>query len=86
MASATIPAHTRPANPPWRRVRNALTVWAGKGAKMASAARHRFRRPALVVGGLGCFDAAAYQGPLWVGLVVTGFSLWALDYLLGSDE
>lgn len=59
---------------------------AAKGAQVASAARRRYRRPALTIGGLACFDAAAYQGPLWLGLAVTGLSCWVYEALTGGDE
>jgi len=84
--AATIPSpHTGVTTPLWRRVRTALASAVSQGATMASAARHRLRRPALVIGGLGCMDAAAYQGPLWLGLVVTGASLWVLEWLTGDE-
>lgn len=85
MAATAIPAHT-PATPPWRRVRNALTTAAAQGAKMASAARHRYRRPALVIGAFGCLDAAAWTTfGLGAGLAVLGGLALALE-ALGGDE
>jgi hypothetical protein len=54
---------------------------------MASAARHRLRRPALVIGGLGCMDASAWHTfGIGAGLLVLGASLWAFEYLSGDDE
>jgi hypothetical protein len=62
-----------------------LASAAAKGTRMASAARARYRRPALVISGFGCIDAAFYQLGLFAGLLVTGLSLFAFEYL-GSDE
>lgn len=86
MAAATVPAHAPAITPPWRRARAALATATAKGTQVASAARRRYRRPALVIGGFGCIDAAAYQGPLWLGLIATGLSLWAIDAVVGGDE
>lgn len=87
MAATTLPTSTPRTVPPrLRQVGSTLAKWAAKGAQMASAARHRLRRPALVIGGLGFMDAAAYQGPLWLGLLVTGVSLWVFEGISGGDE
>jgi hypothetical protein len=40
----------------------------------------------FTVAGLGCIDAAAFLGCTIAGLVVTGFSLFALEYLIADDE
>lgn len=85
VASVTIPSRTRTTTPRWQQVRSTLAQWAAQGAQKASAARHRHRRPALVLSGLGCIDASAYQGPLWLGLLITGISLWVFE-ALGDDE
>lgn len=88
MASTTAPPRTRNATPPWRnRVRNALTTAAAQGAKMASAARHRYRRPALVISAFGCLDAAAWSTfGLGAGLAVLGGLLLAFEWATGGDE
>jgi hypothetical protein len=52
---------------------------------MASEARHRYRRPSLVISGFGCIDAAAYQLGLGWGLLITGLSFLAFE-AIGNDE
>ncbi len=42
------------------------------------------RRTVAVLGGFGLVDAAAWQGPVWLGLAVTGISLFAADALSGE--
>ena len=86
MASAAIPAHTPAISPPWRRVRDALATVAAKGAQVASAARRRYRRPALTIGGLGAIDASAWHTfGIGAGLAVLGGFLLIWEFL-GGDE
>jgi len=40
----------------------------------------------LTVAGLGCVDAAAFVGNTIAGLVVTGLSLIALEYLIADEQ
>lgn len=87
MAATTIPPHATATTPPWRRVRTTLATARAKVTSTASAARHRLRRPALVVGGLGCMDASAWHTfGLGAGLLVLGASLWVFEYLTGDDD
>ena len=39
----------------------------------------------LTVAGLGLVDAGAFQGPTWLGLVVTGLSLFGLEFLIADE-
>lgn len=87
VASVTAPAHTRNATPLWQRARKALTGVGRQGAKMASAARHRYRRPALVISAFGCLDAAAWTTfGLGAGLAVLGGLLIVFEWVTGGDE
>lgn len=87
VASTTAPPRTRNANPPWRRAREALATWAAQGATMASAARHRYRRPALVISAFSCLDAAAWSTfGLGAGLAVLGGLLIVFEWVTGGDE
>jgi hypothetical protein len=53
---------------------------------MASAARRRFRRPALALGGLACFDASAWHTfGTGAGLLVLGACLWAFELISGDE-
>jgi len=86
MAAATVPAHAPAITPPWRRARAALATATAKGTQMASAARRRFRRPALTISGLGCIDAAAWHTfGIGAGLAVLGGFLLVWEFL-GGDE
>jgi hypothetical protein len=40
----------------------------------------------LTVAGIGCIDAAAFVGNTIAGLVVTGLSLMALEYVIADEE
>jgi len=86
MAAITPPAHAPGAiSPPWRRARKTL-AWVNQGLAAASAARRRFRRPALAAGGLACFDLAAWHTfGTGAGLLVLGACLWALELLTGDE-
>ena len=79
-------ARTQAAGGWFTGARRALATAAAQGAKAASAARHRYRRPALVVSSFGCIAAAAYQVNLGVGLLVTGLFLFVFEMLGGDDE
>lgn len=72
-----------------RRWTSARTTAANSYAatvKMASEARHRYRRPSLVIGSFGCVDASAWVTfGLGAGLLAIGVSLFALE-MLGGDE
>lgn len=89
MASASDILSGRPhaIDPPrWRRARNTLAKWAAQGMELASAARHRHRRPALVISSFGCLDAAAWHTfGLGAGLLVLGGLLLVFE-AIGGDE
>lgn len=87
MASTTIPARTGHATPPtWRKARAALVSWASQGARVASAARRRYRRPALVISGLACADASAWHTfGIGAGLAVLAGCFFLLEFLGGED-
>lgn len=86
MAATTLPTSTPRTVPPrLRKVGSVLAKWAAKGAVVASAARHRLRRPALVISGFGCIDAAFFQLGWFAGLLVTGLSFLAFE-AIGGDE
>lgn len=87
MSSSTIaPPRTAPrTHRRWQDARTALAQVAARTAKMASEARHRYRRPSLVISGFGCIDAAAYQLGLGWGLLITGLSFLAFE-AIGNDE
>lgn len=86
-ATTTTPTRTQPANPPWRRARKAFGTAVTRSTTMASAARHRLRRPALVIGGLGCTDASAWHTfGLGAGLLALGISLWIFELIAEDDQ
>lgn len=66
--------------------RRTVSSAAKRATTVATAARSRYRRPALVVASFGCIDAAAYQVALGVGLLVTGLSLFVFEMLGGDGE
>lgn len=70
----------------WVAVRRALRSGWRQGARMVSAGRTRFQRPALTIGGFGCFSAAGFQANTAVGLVVTGISLLTFEWLSSSGD
>lgn len=77
------PTHTRT----WRRgrVRAALATGRRKGKLMASAARHRYRRPALVIGSFGCGVASAWHTfGLGAGLLALSAAGLVLEMLGGE--
>lgn len=69
----------------WTVARDALANGVRRGVAMVSAARHRYRRPALTIAGFGCIDAAFYQVGWFAGLLVTGLSVLVFEWL-GGDE
>lgn len=88
MASITAPATDRARTARgWRkRARTALTSAIRQGATMVSAARHRYRRPALTIGSFASLDAAAWHTfGLGAGLLVLGLLGLVLE-MLGGDE
>jgi hypothetical protein len=90
MASITVTAPDARTRPGWRRhaatARTALTKGMRQGAQVASAARHRYRRPALVISSFGCIDASAWTTfGTGAGLLAIGISLFVLE-MLGGDE
>lgn len=65
--------------------RRVVASTAKQAITIATAARSRYRRPALTIGGLGSIAAAGYQVNLGVGLLVTGAMCLLFEWL-GSDE
>ncbi len=78
-----------PARPTTRRqdrTRAALAERARRAATVASAARRRYRRPALVTSSFGCGIAAAWTTfGLGAGLLALAAALFVLEYL-GDDD
>jgi hypothetical protein len=66
-------------------MRRAVATASTQVATKAAAARSRYRRPALTIGGLGSIAAAGYQVNLGVGLLITGAMCLLFEWL-GSDE
>jgi hypothetical protein len=89
MASTTanpLDARTRPGRGSLTRARAALAEAARQGLKVASAARHRYRRPALVTSSFTCIDAGIWHTfGTGAGLVALGLLGLVLE-MLGSDE
>lgn len=88
MASVLTPGHAPSTTPrTWQKAWHALREGARKGADTASAARHRLRRPALVVAGLTCFTASAWHTfGIGAGLLTLGISCWVFEAHTGDDE
>lgn len=87
MAITTAPP-LRPTRPhrAWTSARTAAAQAYAGAVKMASEARHRYRRPSLVISSFGCIDAAAWTTfGLGAGLLAIGLSLFTLE-MLGGDE
>ena len=69
------------------KARTALAQGCRRGAAMVSAARHRYRRPALTIAGCGCFDVAAWHTfGFGAGLLVLGACFWFLDWVQGDGK
>jgi hypothetical protein len=86
MTATTLNARTQATSGRLARLRVALAESARQGATMVSAARHRYRRPALTISGFACMDASAFQGGLWLGLLTTGISALVYEWLGGEDR
>lgn len=88
MATTILPASTpRTDSPPrHKRMGAALANVGRQGATMASAARHRLRRPALTIAGFGSIDAAFFHLGWFWGLLVTGISVLVFDDALDDDQ
>ncbi len=70
----------------WRGARAALAQAYAKTVRTAGEARHRYRRPSLVVSSFGCIDAAAWTTfGLGAGLLTLGLLFLAFE-AIGSDE
>jgi hypothetical protein len=88
MASiAPSPTRTTPrTHRAWRTARSDLAKAAASIARTASEARHRYRRPSLVISSFGCLDAAAWTTfGLGAGLLALGVSLFVFE-MIGDDE
>lgn len=86
--TATNPPDARPGTHTWRwdRTRDALAQAWRKGTAVASAARHRYRRPSLVIGSFASIDLAAWH-TLGTGAGLLALGLLGLVFeLLGGDE
>lgn len=84
MTTATIGAHSRPAEARWANTRRTLAAWRRRSAGAATALWHRHGSPALTISGLTCIDASAYQVNLGIGLLVTGISGLVLGEWFGA--
>jgi hypothetical protein len=86
VTTATPPrAATRP-HRGWHSARTALAQAYASTVKMASEARHRYRRPSLIISSFGCADAAAWTTfGLGAGLLALGVSLFVFE-MIGDDE
>ncbi len=87
MATTTLPARdTTALQQRWRSARTALARATATAVRVASEARHRYRRPSLVISSFGCIDAAAWTTfGLGAGLLALGASLFVFE-MLGGDE
>lgn len=87
MSTASIGAHSRPAEPRWPAARKTWADVKRRTAEAAGTARARawsLRRAALTIGGFACIDAAAFQVNIGTGLLATGISALVLE-TLGED-
>ncbi len=70
----------------WTAARTTLAKVCRQGATMVSAARHRYRRPALTISGFGCVTAAAWTTfGLGAGLLVLGLLTLVFEWLGGEE-
>lgn len=85
--AALTDAHARSRRWRWDRTRAALAEAARQGTTAASAARRRYRRPALVTGSFSSAVAAAWTTfGLGAGLLALSAALLALEWLGGDDS
>lgn len=89
MASTTVTTPQPRTRPSWRRltrVRAALAPRVRQAAAVTSAARHRYRRPALVTSSFTSIDVSAWHTfGLGAGLLVLGLLMLVFEWI-GSDE
>lgn len=93
MTTASIGAHTRPALGRSAAVRGTLTAWRrnlGSVAFKTAARAVTLRRAALTIAGFSLVDTSAFQlgaGHVGtgVGLLTTGLSVFAFEYLTSGD-
>lgn len=88
MTTATLDTHSRPTPGRAAAARAAFTAWrhkartaAGRTATNVAGRVTDLRSAALIVGGFGFVDAAAYSIGTVLGLGATGVSLWLLEWL-----
>ena len=84
MSSVAFP--TRAGQPARLRARAAVRLRAARARITMPAPMRRLAEIPLTVAGIGCIDAAAFEGGLIAGLVVTGLSLVGLEYLIADSE
>lgn len=87
MAATTAPPVRAPrVKPALVRARSSLASWARQGVTVVSAARARYRRPALTTSGFACIDAAAWHTyGTGAGLLVLGVLVLVFEWLGGED-
>lgn len=70
----------------WRTARSDLANVAARLARMASQARHRYRRPSLVISSFGSIDAGIWHTfGMGVGLIALGLLGLAFE-AIGDDK
>ena len=87
MASATFPARVTAESPPrFAKTRASLGAVGRRAMTVASAAKSRYRRPALVIGSFASIDLATWHTlGMGAGLLVLGALGLCLE-LLCADE
>ena len=76
----TVITNANPATSGWLAgTRRTLAKAGRRGAAAVSAARHRYRRPALTAAGLTSIDAAFFQHGWFAGLIAVGISVLVFE-------
>ena len=88
MATTTLPTrNTTRTQARWSSARTALAQAYANTVRMASEARHRYRRPSLVISSFGCIDAAAWTTfGLGAGLLAMFAAGLTLEFLGGDED
>lgn len=85
MSAVSIP--TRAGQPRmWDRAAARMRAVAARISTPVLPVLHNLASIPLTVAGIGCVDAAAFVGNTIAGLVVTGLSLIALEYLIADEQ
>lgn len=86
VGTLTPPRNTTRTRERWRSARTAAAQAYAKTVRTASEARHRYRRPSLVISSFGCIDAGIWHTfGMGVGLIALGLLGLAFE-AIGSDE